>query len=299
MLHEYRISSAPGKKKLITFNIVCSLVSGLWCFMKPGFASRNPTTETARRVEHGDLCVSHIFIQRFHDLGTSKLPITWWKMMGNDKKSEKFEMEKIQKIQKGLYIHAIPKCGISVFFWGGWPYLITTLICKYQLITCFGWSIFPWIGSPRAWFLTEKMVEKIPWKAENVHDFNQRFQIPYYLVVEPTRLKNMRVKMDHETPRIGLNIKNIWVVTSQHWFPHDFHLWFPSLHLHPHFKALKKTRAWTASHCRPYPRPETWPEPGSLGFKIQGWVFSPDFCNRMQLSFWYPKSPGNESTYPT
>ncbi len=93
-----------------------SMFSCFWLmvFHETRICKWNPTAETARRVEHGDLCVSHIFIQRFHDLGTSKLPITWWKMMGNDKKSAKFDVEKIQKIGGGLYIHAIPKCVITM-----------------------------------------------------------------------------------------------------------------------------------------------------------------------------------------
>ena len=166
---------------------------------------------------------------------------------------------------------------VSVFFWGGWPYLITELICKYQLITCFGW-ISRWIGSPRAWFLTEKMGKK-SMKAENVHDFNQRFQIPYYLVVEPTRLKNnknMLVKMDHETPRIGLNIKNIWVVTSQHWFPSDFHLWF---------------QGTEKNSCL-----DSFPLPSISQARNVAWTRIVGIQNP---SFWYPKFAGNESTYPT
>ena len=36
-----------------------------------------------------------------------------------------------------------------------------------------------------------------------------RYAKEYWLVVEPTHLKNMLVKLDHETPRFGVKIKTI------------------------------------------------------------------------------------------
>ena len=38
-----------------------------------------------------------------------------------------------------------------------------------------------------------------------------------WLVVEPTHLKNMIVKMGSSSPRFGVNIKNIWVATTYSW----------------------------------------------------------------------------------
>ena len=37
----------------------------------------------------------------------------------------------------------------------------------------------------------------------------------YYLVVEPTPLKNILVKLDHETPGFGVKIKNMNETTTQ------------------------------------------------------------------------------------
>ena len=206
-----------------------------------------------------------------------------------------------------MWHHSAHQCG---FFLGGggWPYLITELICKFR-------ANFPWVGSPEIVFY--KKFGKQIHEAKNVHDFNLRFQIhiwfPYIYIyihicvyiyiyswwfqplwkicssnwksspnsrgenkkkwtttqIWMVKIMENPIRMDDlgENPLFSETSIYIYIHT---WFPYYFHLSICSetspFVISP--KALKKTRASTASHCRPYPRRETWPFLRSFGVGI-------------------------------
>ena len=96
---------------------------------------------------------------------------------GNDTPSKKMKWRKFifQKKMWGVFRYmplqnVASQCASVCFFLGGggWPYLITELICKFR-------ANFPWVGSPEIVFY--KKFGKQIHEAKNVHDFNLRFQI--------------------------------------------------------------------------------------------------------------------------